>query len=73
MKGKSRKAIIKLFNVVGMWFKRNNTNQPQDCQFPGHEMNLDTSTYLAHRKPDNMPLYINRKSNHPPTIIKEIL
>ena len=56
-----------------MWFKRNNTNQPQDCQFPGHEMNLDTSTYLAHRKPENMPLYINRKSNHPPTIIKEIL
>ena len=35
-------------------------------------MNLDTSTYRPYRRPDNMPVYINRKSNHPPTIIKEI-
>ena len=36
------------------------------------EINLDVGTYRPYRKPDNMPVYINRKSNHPPTIIKEI-
>ena len=41
-----------------MWFKHN-TNQP-------------SGTYQPYKKPDNMPVYINRKSNHPPTIIKEI-
>ena len=36
-------------------------------------MNLDTGTYQPYRKPYNMPVYIIRKSNHPSTIIKEIL
>ena len=35
-------------------------------------MNLDTGTYRPYRKPDNIPVYINRKSDNPPTIIKEI-
>ena len=35
-------------------------------------MNLGTGTYRPYRKPDKMPAYINRKSNHPPTIIKVI-
>ena len=35
-------------------------------------MNLQTGTCRPYRKPDNMPVHINRKSNHPPTIIKEI-
>ena len=35
-------------------------------------MNLDTGTYRPYRKLDNMPVYIDRKSNHPPTIIKEM-
>ena len=36
------------------------------------EMNLDRGTYQTYRKPDNRSVYINRKSNHPPTIIKQI-
>ena len=35
-------------------------------------MNLDTDTHRLYRKPDNIPVYINRKSNHSPTRIKEI-
>ena len=35
-------------------------------------MNLDTGRYRPYRKPDNMPVYINRKSNHLPIITKEI-
>ena len=35
-------------------------------------MNLDTGTCRPYGKPDNMSVYINRKLNHPPTVIKEI-
>ena len=35
-------------------------------------MNLDTGTYRPYRKPDNMRVYISRKSHHLPIIIKEI-
>ena len=35
-------------------------------------MNLDTGTYQPYRKPDNMPIYIYRKSNHCSTLIKDI-
>ena len=35
-------------------------------------MNLDTDTYQPYTKLHNMPVYINRKSNDSPAIIKEI-
>ena len=35
-------------------------------------MNLGTRPYQPYRQPDNMLVYINRKSNYPPTITKEI-
>ena len=33
-------------------------------------LNLSTGKYQPYRKPGNYPLYINAKSNHPPSIIK---
>ena len=36
------------------------------------EMNLDTGSYQPHRKPENMSVYISKKSNHHPTMIKVI-
>ena len=33
--------------------------------------NLVIEKYLPYRKPNNYPLYVNAKSNHPPTIIKD--
>ena len=35
-------------------------------------LNLTTGKYYPFRKPDNNPLYINSKSNHPPSIIRQI-
>ena len=34
--------------------------------------NLNNGTYSPYRKPNNQPLYINVKSNHPPNIIKQL-
>ena len=33
-------------------------------------LNLTTGKYYPFREPDNNPLYINVKSNHPPSIIR---
>ena len=35
-------------------------------------LNLTTGKYYPFRKPDNNPLYINSKPNHPPSIIRQI-
>ena len=35
--------------------------------------NFNNGTYCPYRKPSNQPLYINAKSNHPPSIIKQLL
>ena len=34
--------------------------------------NLETRKFFLFRKPDNQPLYINAKSNHPPTILRDL-
>ena len=34
--------------------------------------NLNSGTYYPYRKPNDQPLYINTKSNHPPRIIKQL-
>ena len=35
-------------------------------------LNLSDGKYMAYTKPGNIPLYVNRKSNHPPRIIENI-
>ena len=35
-------------------------------------LNLNTGKYYPFRKPNDLPLYINSKSNHPPNIIKNL-
>ena len=37
------------------------------------QFNLDKSEYRPYRKPDNPPIYIDSKSNHPKTILKKLL
>ena len=34
--------------------------------------NLNNGTYYPYRKPNNQPLYIDAKSNHPPSIIRQL-
>ena len=67
---RKRKAIIKLFKIYGLNI-RIQTNL-KIVNFLDVKMNLDTGTCRPYGKPDNMPVYINRKLNHPPTVIKEI-
>ena len=67
---RTRKAIIKIF-------KKNGLNITIDMNmiqsnFLDVSLNIETGKYKPYRKPNNMPLYINKKSNHPPTIIKQI-
>ena len=67
---RTRKAIIKIF-------KKNGLNITIDMNmiqsnFLDVSLNIETGQYKPYRKPNNIPLYINKKSNHPPTIIKQI-
>ena len=43
-----------------------------DTDFLDVTFNLETEKYLPYRKPNSDPLYINAKSNHPPTIVKDL-
>ena len=36
-------------------------------------LNLANGKYLPYNKPGNIPLYVNKKSNHPPCIFENIL
>ena len=35
-------------------------------------LNLSTGKFYPYRKPNDTPLYVNKQSNHPPTIIKQL-
>ena len=36
------------------------------------QFNLNNGTYQPYRKPDNDPIYINKKSNHAPVVLKQL-
>ena len=36
------------------------------------ELNLDSGTYQPYRKPDNNPIYLNKNSNHPKTVLNQL-
>jgi hypothetical protein len=44
----------------------------KEVNFLDVTLNLNTGKYTPYRKPSNPPLYINRQSNHPPNIIKQM-
>ena len=61
-----KKSIINLFkeNQLGITIEMNNTT----ANFLDVTFDLSTGKYRPYRKPNNEPLYIDKKSNHPPTI-----
>ena len=67
---RTRKNIIALFKKEGL----NITIETNlaETDFLDVTLNLVTGKYLPYRKPNSDPLYINVKSNHPPTIIKDL-
>ena len=67
---KMRKNIIVLFKEEGLTITID-TNLIE-IDFLDVTFNLATGKFFQFRKPNKVPLYINVKSNHPSTIIKDL-
>ena len=67
---KIRKNIITLFKNEGLGITIDTNLIEND--FLDVTCNLATGKFFPYRKPNNIPLYINVKSNHPLSIIKDI-
>ena len=67
---KARKDLTHAFNELGL----NITAQANQLStnFLDTTFDLSNGTYKPYRKPNDEPLYINRHSNHPPPIIREL-
>ena len=67
---RKKKSIIKVFQDHGLKITIDtglNTVDFLDVSF-----DLKHDTYKPYMKPNNDPVYIHRKSNHPPSIVKQI-
>lgn len=67
---KARKDLTDIFNDFELKITVQ-TNQLR-TNFLDVTFDLTDGTYKPYRKPNNEPLYINRSSNHPPSIIRQL-
>ena len=67
---KARKDFSKVIGDVGLKITVQSNLKVVD--YLDVTLNLTTGKYYPFRKPDNDPLYINAKSNHPPSTIRQI-
>ena len=65
---RARKAFIKHFSSLGLRITIE-TNL-KVANYLDLTLNLNTGKFKPYRKPNDTPFYINKKSNHPPTILK---
>ena len=65
-----KKDIIKSFNQLGLRITIQ-TNL-RIVNFLDVTFNLSNGKYYPYRKPNDKPLYINRLSNHPPSILRQL-
>ena len=65
-----RKDIIKIFKDIGL--KITIETNLKRVNFLDVTFDLQTETFKPYHKPNDLPSYINTKSNHPPNIIKAI-
>jgi len=65
-----RKKITAIFKKEGL--KITIKTNLVEVDFLDVTLNLDSGKYFPFRKPNDTPLYINRQSNHPPTIIDQL-
>ena len=65
-----KKKICKVFESLGL----NITIEANKkvVQFLDVELNLNDGTYKPYIKPNDVPLYVNKESSHPPSILKNI-
>ena len=67
---KIRKELIKIFQTHGLKLKIKCNLKSVD--YLHITFDLNTGSYRPYRKPNNDTRYINTKSNHPPSILKQI-
>ena len=67
---KARKDLTRIFNNLGL--KITAFANQQSTNFLDITFDLTNNSYKPYRKPNNEPLYINRSSNHPPNILREL-
>ena len=67
---RARKMIHKIFNDNGL--KIDIKGNLKVVDFLDITFNLNNGTYKPYVKPNNAPLYVHTKSNHPPHVLKQI-
>ena len=67
---KARKQLTETFSKFGL--KITATANLRRVNFLDITLDLTNGTYKPYRKPNDEPLYINRLSNHPPAIVKQL-
>ena len=65
-----RKKLIELFQTYDL--KITSDFKLVQADFLDVTLNLKSGKYWPYRKPNNQPLYINKRSNHPPAITKQL-
>ena len=65
---RKRKQIIKIFKKLGLSI----TIKIHVVDFLDVQFNLKTNSYKPYMKPNNEPVYINKNSNHPPQVLREL-
>ena len=65
-----RKRIIRIFKNEGLKITIEANLTTTD--FLDVTLDLNSGKYFPYRKPNDKPIYVNTKSNHPPTILKQI-
>ena len=70
MAERAKKDIAKSFNDLNLRITIQ-TNL-KTVNFLDVTLNLCNGKYYPYRKPNDRPLYINRLSNHPPSILKHL-
>ena len=66
----TKKDLCAIFNEHGLKITIEANKKCVD--FLDITLNLSTGKHMPYTKPNNTPLYIHTKSNHPPTIIKNL-
>lgn len=67
---RKRKNIINIFKQCGLSITIQTNIKIAD--FLDVQFNLTNNSHKPYRKPNNEPIYINKLSNHPPNILKEL-
>ena len=66
----TKKKLCKIFNDNGL--KITAEANKKDVNFLDINLNLETGIYRPYMKPNDMPIYVNRHSNHPRGILENI-